>query len=45
MYDMLEEKMIEARVAKRLDKPAWMTRDGKKLREDEKQNTGWEISF
>ena len=35
---MLEEKMIEARVAKKLDKPVWMTRDGEMLREDEKQN-------
>ena len=34
MYDMIEEKLIECKLARRID-PVLMTKDGKKLSEDD----------
>lgn len=28
MYEMIEDKLVEAKIAKRFDSPMWMTREG-----------------
>jgi len=37
MYDMIEEKLITAKLAQRLDRPMWMTKEGTLLADHQNQ--------
>ena len=37
MYEMIEEKLVEANVAVRLESPVWKTKEGEIVSDDEKE--------
>ena len=46
MFDMIKDKLIAAGVAFCLPTPVWMTRDGKKLEEHEKEQAyGYKVTL